>query len=171
MLHVISQTSSMAQIGHLSGQPANKNISSSIIRVTLKTPGEQEDFMIAADTSVRQFKEKLWAHFKCQMDQLVLVFMGCLLKDYDTLSQRGILDGHTIHLVIKSKQGSRFLTHSSQNMPKNKFCLQDKNTKGNSSEVFQPAIMSHTSVESALFLEPDAPRGLPRTWKWVDLSA
>ncbi|KAF6106942.1 ubiquilin like [Phyllostomus discolor] len=160
MPHVISRTSRMAQIGHLSGQYANKNISSSIIRVTLKTPGKQEDFILAADTSVRQFKEKLSAHFKCQMDQLVLVFMGCLLKDHDTLSQRGILDGHTIHLVIKSKQGSRSLTHSPQNMPTNKLCHRDRNTKGNISEVFQPAVMNHTSVESALFVEPDAPQGL-----------
>lgn len=150
----------MAQIGHLSGQPANKNISSSIIRVTLKTPGKQEDFIIAADTSVRQFKEKLSARFKCQTDQLVLVFMGCLLKDHDTLSQRGILDGHTIHLVIKSKRGFRSLTCSSQNMPTNEHCHQDRNTKGNSSEVYQPAVMNHTSVESALFVEPDVFQGL-----------
>ncbi|XP_054436635.1 ubiquilin-like protein [Pteronotus mesoamericanus] len=156
MPHIISQTPRMAQPGHLSGWPANKNISSGIIRVTLKTPGKQEDFTIAADTLVKQFKEKLSAHFKCQMDQLVLVFMGRLLKDHDTLSQRGILDDHTIHLVIMSKQGSRSLANSSQKLPASEPCHQDRNTKGNSRRVYQPPGINNTPVESAFFVEPDA---------------
>lgn len=139
MPHVIAQTPRMAQCGRHSGLPAEKKISLGVTRVIVKTPGKQEDFVIASDTSVRQFKEKLSAHFKCQMDQLVLVFMGCLLKDHDVLSQRGILDGHTIHVVIKSKNGSRSLAHPWH---------QDKNTKGNSSGVYQSAGM--TPVESAL---------------------
>lgn len=112
--------------------------------------------MIADDTSVRQFKEKLSAHFKCQMDQLVLVFMGRLLKDHDTLSQRGILDGHTIHLVIKSKCSSRSLAHSSRKLLTKEPCHWDRNTEGNSNGVYQPAGVSHTPVESALLVEPDA---------------
>lgn len=148
----------MAQTGSSSGLPADKNVSLSVTRVIVKTPDRQEDFMIADDTSVKQFKEKLSAYFKCQMDQLVLVFMGRLLKDHDTLSQKGVLDGHTIHLVIRSKQGSRSLAHSSQNQPTNGPCYQDRNTEGNSSGLYQPAGVSHTPVESASFVEPDAPQ-------------
>ncbi|KAF3830059.1 ubiquilin-like protein [Mirounga leonina] len=156
MPHVISRKSRMAQSGRPSGLPADKNISSSVTRVIVKTAGKQEDFMIADDTSVRQFKEKLSAHFKCQMDQLVLVFMGRLLKDHDTLSQRGILDGHTIHLVIKSKCSSRSLAHSSRKLLTKEPCHWDRNTEGNSNGVYQPAGVSHTPVESALLVEPDA---------------
>nr|XP_019571364.1 PREDICTED: ubiquilin-like protein [Rhinolophus sinicus] len=156
MPHIFSQTPRMAPAGRPSGLPADKNNSLSVIRVIVKTPGKQKDFMITEDTSVRQFKEKLSAHFKCQMDQLVLVFMGRLLKDHDILSQWGILDGHTIHLVIKSKQGSRSLAHSSQKLVTNEPCYQDRNTRGNSSGVYQPASVSHTPVESALSVEPDA---------------
>uniref|UniRef100_A0A8P0NRV4 Ubiquilin-like protein n=1 Tax=Canis lupus familiaris TaxID=9615 RepID=A0A8P0NRV4_CANLF len=158
MPHVISRTPKMAQSGHSSGMPADKNISSSVTRVIVKTAGKQEDFMIADDTSVRQFKEKLSTHFKCQMDQLVLVFMGRLLKDHDTLSQRGILDGHTIHLVIKSKRSSRSLAHSSRNLSTKEPCHQVRNTEGNTNGVYQPAGVSHTPLESALLVEPDAPK-------------
>ncbi|CAO2582512.1 Ubqln3 [Lemmus lemmus] len=98
------------------GVPADGTISPSVIRLIVKTPGHQNSFTVAGDTSVRQFKEKLSAHFKCQMDQLVLVFMGRLLKDHDILSQRGIKDGQTIHVVIKSKNGSRSLAHSFRNL-------------------------------------------------------
>ncbi|XP_014917653.2 ubiquilin-like protein [Acinonyx jubatus] len=158
MPHVISQTPKMAQSGRPSGLPIDKNISPSVTRVIVKTAGKGEDFMIADNTSVRQFKEKLSAHFECQMDQLVLVFMGRLLKDHDTLRQRGIRDSHTIHLVIKSKHRSRSLAHSSQNLLTKDPCHRDRNTKGNSSGVHQLASVSHTPVESALPVEPDAPK-------------
>ncbi|XP_019523904.1 PREDICTED: ubiquilin-like protein [Hipposideros armiger] len=156
MPHIFSQTPRMAPAGCPSVLPAGKNISLSVIRVIVKTPGKQKDFMVAEDTLVRQFKEKLSAYFKCQMDQLVLVFMGRLLKDHDTLSQRGILDGHTIHLVIKSKQGSRSLAHSSRSLLTNEPCYLDRNSRGNSSGVYHPAGVSHTPVESAPSVEPDA---------------
>ncbi|KAB0351868.1 hypothetical protein FD754_016725 [Muntiacus muntjak] len=156
MPHVIARTPRMAQCGHHSGLPAEKKISLGVTRVIVKTPGKQGDFVIASDTSVRQFKEKLSAHFKCQMDQLVLVFMGRLLKDHDVLSQRGILNGHTIHVVIKSKNGSRSLAHFSQDLSTNKPCHQDKNTKGNSSGEYRSAGVGYTPVQSAL--SEDAPK-------------
>ncbi|XP_062948886.1 ubiquilin-like protein [Cynocephalus volans] len=158
MSHVISQTPRMSQSGCPADLPADRNISSRVTRVIVKTPGNQKDFVVADDTSVRQFKEKLSAHFKCRMDQLVLVFMGRLLKDHDTLSQRGIMDGHTIHLVIKSKQGSQSPAHSSQKLPTNEPWYQDRNTKGNSSGVHQPEGVSQAPVESAVFVRSDAPK-------------
>ncbi|KAI4069711.1 ubiquilin like [Homo sapiens] len=148
----------MSQSGCPSGLLADKNISSSATRVIVKTAGNQKDFMVADDISVRQFKEMLLAHFQCQMDQLVLVFMGCLLKDHDTLSQRGIMDGHTIYLVIKSKQGSRSLAHSFRDLPTNDPCHRDRNTKGNSSRVHQPTGMNQAPVELAHFVGSDAPK-------------
>ncbi|XP_017362768.1 ubiquilin-like protein [Cebus imitator] len=148
----------MSQSGHSSGLPADKNISSSATQVIVKTAGNQKDFMVADDISVRQFKEKLSAHFQCQMDQLVLVFMGRLLKDHDTLSQRGIMDGHTIYLVIKSKHGSRSLAHSFQDLPMNDPCHRDRNTEGNSSGVHQPTGMNEAPVELAHYVGSDTPK-------------
>ncbi|XP_072466279.1 ubiquilin-like protein [Notamacropus eugenii] len=95
----------MAQNGQTSRQPIGKDISPSIIRVLVKTPNAQEEFVVSDDTTVSQFKEAISAQFKCNVDQLVLVFVGRILKDQDTLYQRGILDGYTVHLVIKSKNG------------------------------------------------------------------
>lgn len=51
-----------------------------------------------------QFKEEISRRFKAQQDQLVLIFAGKILKDGDTLSQHGIKDGLTVHLVIKTPQ-------------------------------------------------------------------
>ncbi|XP_004389157.1 ubiquilin-like protein [Trichechus manatus latirostris] len=158
MPHVSARTLRMAQSGCPTNLSADKTISSSVTRVIVKTPGKQQDFTVADDTSMRQFKEKLSAHFDCQMDQLVLVFMGRLLRDHDTLRQRGILDGHTIHLVIKSKHGSQPLAHSSQNLPINEPCHWNGSTKGNSSEVHQPAGINQAPVESPLFVEPEMPK-------------
>lgn len=139
------------------GVPTDGNSSPSVIRVIVKTPGHLNSFTVAGDTSVRQFKEKLSAHFQCQMDQLVLVFMGRLLKDHDILSQRGIKDGQTIHVVIKSKYGSRSLAHSFRNLSTNNPCHQDRSTKGNSSRVCQSAGMGQTKEESYLLMGSDSP--------------
>lgn len=148
----------MPQSRYTAGVPADGKISPGVIRVIVKTPGNQIIFTVADDTLVRQFKEILSAHFKCQMEQLVLVFMGRLLKDHDTLSQRGITDGHIIHVVIKSKHGPRSLAHSFRNLVTNNPCHQDRNPKGNSSMVCQSAGMNETKVESSLLMEPEAPK-------------
>ncbi|XP_004618314.2 ubiquilin-like protein [Sorex araneus] len=156
MPHVISQIPRMAHNLRPSGLPADKDNSLSVSRVTVKTPDSEKDFVVTDDTSVRQFKEKLSAHFKCKMDQLVLVFMGRLLRDHDTLSQRGILNGHTIHLVIKSKRGSGSIASSAQNLPTNEPCHQDRNnkiTKGNKSGVYQPTGVRSTPVKPSGYME------------------
>lgn len=74
-----------------------------IIKVTVKTPKEKEEFAVPENSSVQQFKEAISKRFKSQTDQLVLIFAGKILKDQDTLSQHGIHDGLTVHLVIKSQ--------------------------------------------------------------------
>ncbi|KAK1329173.1 hypothetical protein QTO34_011353 [Cnephaeus nilssonii] len=76
------------------------------IRVTVKTPKDKEEIVISDRASVKEFKEEISRRFKAQQDQLVLIFAGKILKDGDTLSQHGIKDGLTVHLVIKTPQKS-----------------------------------------------------------------
>ncbi|XP_072216214.1 ubiquilin-1 isoform X2 [Excalfactoria chinensis] len=78
-----------------------------IIRVTVKTPKEKEEFSVAETSSIRQFKEEISKRFKSNTNQLVLIFAGKILKDQDTLTQHGIHDGLTVHLVIKTQNRSQ----------------------------------------------------------------
>ncbi|XP_064295565.1 ubiquilin-1 isoform X2 [Phalacrocorax carbo] len=78
-----------------------------IIKVTVKTPKEKEEFAISETSSIRQFKEEISKRFKSHIDQLVLIFAGKILKDQDTLTQHGIHDGLTVHLVIKTQNRSQ----------------------------------------------------------------
>ncbi|XP_024415771.1 ubiquilin-1 isoform X2 [Desmodus rotundus] len=83
-----------------------------IMKVTVKTPKEKEEFAVPENSSVQQFKEEISKRFKSHIDQLVLIFAGKILKDQDTLSQHGIHDGLTVHLVIKTQNRSQ--DHSAQ---------------------------------------------------------
>ncbi|XP_007469830.1 PREDICTED: ubiquilin-2-like isoform X3 [Lipotes vexillifer] len=83
--------------------PASAPAEPKIIKVTVKTPKEKEEFAVPENSSVQQFKEAISKRFKSQTDQLVLIFAGKILKDQDTLIQHGIHDGLTVHLVIKSQ--------------------------------------------------------------------
>ncbi|XP_054991483.1 ubiquilin-1 isoform X2 [Sorex araneus] len=83
-----------------------------IMKVTVKTPKEKEEFAVPENSSVQQFKEEISKRFKSHTDQLVLIFAGKILKDQDTLSQHGIHDGLTVHLVIKTQ--NRPQDHSTQ---------------------------------------------------------
>ncbi|XP_036593707.1 ubiquilin-1 isoform X3 [Trichosurus vulpecula] len=101
----------MAESGESSGPsgsaavdgPATPPGDPKIIKVTVKTPKEKEEFAVPETSSVQQFKEKISKRFKSHPDQLVLIFAGKILKDQDTLSQHGIHDGLTVHLVIKTQ--------------------------------------------------------------------
>ncbi|XP_051926573.1 ubiquilin-4 isoform X2 [Hippocampus zosterae] len=106
--------------------PANNNNQTdagegTIIKVTVKTPKDKEEIAIAEDSSVTQFKEEISRRFKAKQDQLVLIFAGKILKDGDSLSQHGIKDGLTVHLVIKMAQkasdGGSTSTSSSTSTP------------------------------------------------------
>ncbi|XP_055488949.1 ubiquilin-1-like isoform X1 [Leucoraja erinacea] len=73
------------------------------IRVTVKTPKDKEEFELAPECTVKEFKEDIAKRFKTQPELLVLIFAGKILKDPDTLAQHGIHDGLTVHLVIKTQ--------------------------------------------------------------------
>ncbi|KAM9385068.1 LOW QUALITY PROTEIN: ubiquilin-4-like [Pholidichthys leucotaenia] len=96
----------MAEQGGVEAGNNNNNIpeteEGTIIKVTVKTPKDKEEIAIAEDASVTQFKEEISKRFKAKQDQLVLIFAGKILKDGDSLSQHGIKDGLTVHLVIKT---------------------------------------------------------------------
>ncbi|OCU01142.1 hypothetical protein XELAEV_18006928mg [Xenopus laevis] len=83
-----------------------------IIKVTVKTPKEKEEFAVPESSSIREFKEDISKRFKASTEQLVLIFAGKILKDQDTLSQHGIHDGLTVHLVIKTQNRSQAATAS-----------------------------------------------------------
>ncbi|KAM4710068.1 ubiquilin-1 [Discoglossus pictus] len=93
----------------MSDPPAASSTSdpAKIIKVTVKTPKEKEEFAIPENSSVREFKEDISKRFKASTDQLVLIFAGKILKDQDTLGQHGIHDGLTVHLVIKTQNRSQ----------------------------------------------------------------
>ncbi|KAM9642920.1 ubiquilin-1 isoform 2-T2 [Trichechus inunguis] len=106
-----SQDSAAAPEG--AGAPAAAaSVEPKIMKVTVKTPKEKEEFAVPENSSVQQFKEEISKRFKSHTDQLVLIFAGKILKDQDTLSQHGIHDGLTVHLVIKTQ--NRPQDHSAQ---------------------------------------------------------
>ncbi|XP_023658846.2 ubiquilin-1 [Paramormyrops kingsleyae] len=78
-----------------------------IIKVTVKTPKEKEEFAVPENSTIKQFKEEISKRFKTQTEQLVLIFAGKILKDGDLLTQHGIHDGLTVHLVIKTQSRSQ----------------------------------------------------------------
>ncbi|XP_041111718.1 ubiquilin-1-like isoform X2 [Polyodon spathula] len=78
-----------------------------IIKVIVKTPKEKEEFAVPENSTIKQFKEEISKRFKTQIDQLVLIFAGKILKDQDSLTQHAIHDGMTVHLVIKTQTRSQ----------------------------------------------------------------
>uniref|UniRef100_A0A8C5P9Q0 Ubiquilin-4 n=1 Tax=Leptobrachium leishanense TaxID=445787 RepID=A0A8C5P9Q0_9ANUR len=88
-----------------------------ILKITVKTPKEKEEFAVPENSSIKEFKEDISKRFKTNADQLVLIFAGKILKDQDTLSQHGIHDGHTVHLVIKTQNRSQAATSSQSSNP------------------------------------------------------
>nr|XP_006129943.1 ubiquilin-2-like [Pelodiscus sinensis] len=76
--------------------------SSGVLKVTVKTLKQKEQFEVAESSTVRAFKEDIAKRFKTPSDLLVLIFAGKILKDQETLSQHGVRSGFSIHLVIRS---------------------------------------------------------------------
>ncbi|XP_006885718.1 PREDICTED: ubiquilin-3-like [Elephantulus edwardii] len=75
-----------------------------LIKVTVKTPKDKEDFSVTDTCTIQQLKEAISQRFKAHPDQLVLIFAGKILKDPDSLTQCGVRDGLTVHLVIKMQR-------------------------------------------------------------------
>ncbi|XP_027435646.1 ubiquilin-3 [Zalophus californianus] len=75
-----------------------------LIKVTVKTPKDKEDFSVTDTCTIQQLKEEISQRFKARPDQLVLIFAGKILKDPDSLAQCGVRDGLTVHLVIKMQR-------------------------------------------------------------------
>uniref|UniRef100_A0A8D2CMW9 Ubiquilin-like protein n=1 Tax=Sciurus vulgaris TaxID=55149 RepID=A0A8D2CMW9_SCIVU len=82
---------------------SGREASSRIIRVSVKTPQDCQEFLLAENSSVRYFKKQISKRLHCDIDRLVLIFTGKILRDQDILSQRGILDGTTVHLVVRTR--------------------------------------------------------------------
>ncbi|XP_038620246.1 ubiquilin-3-like [Tachyglossus aculeatus] len=74
-----------------------------VIRVTAQTALEREVFELAEDSSVCHLRTEISKRLSRPPDRLVLVFMGHILRDQDTLLQRGIHDGTLVHLVVRSR--------------------------------------------------------------------
>ncbi|XP_032063915.1 ubiquilin-1-like [Aythya fuligula] len=85
-------------------QPLVTTDSSDIIKVTVKTLKQKEQFEVAQSSTIQEFKEDIGQRFKTPPDLLVLIFAGKVLKDQDTLSQYGVHNGVSIHLVIRSQK-------------------------------------------------------------------
>ncbi|KFQ71835.1 Ubiquilin-1, partial [Phaethon lepturus] len=75
-----------------------------IIKVTVKTLKQKEQFEVAQSSTIQEFKEDVAKRFKTPPDLLVLIFAGKVLKDQDTLSQHGVHSGVSIHVVIRSQK-------------------------------------------------------------------
>ncbi|MGH0151889.1 UNVERIFIED_CONTAM: hypothetical protein FKN15_020796 [Acipenser sinensis] len=90
-----------------SGETPETSSDPKIIKVTVKTPKEKEEFAVPENSTIKQFKEDISKRFKTQIDQLVLIFAGKILKDQDSLTQHAIHDGMTVHLVMKTQTRSQ----------------------------------------------------------------
>ncbi|CAH6792824.1 ubiquilin-1 [Phodopus roborovskii] len=77
--------------------------SSRIIRVSVKTPQDCQEFLLAENSNVHRFKKQISKYLQCDTDRLVLIFSGKILRDQDILSKRGILDGSTVHVVVRTR--------------------------------------------------------------------
>ncbi|KAM4845263.1 ubiquilin-4-like isoform 1-T5 [Thomomys bottae] len=82
---------------------SGRETSSQTIRVSVKTPQDYQDFLLAENSNVCHFKKQIAKRLHCDPDRLVLIFTGKILRDQDILSQRGILDGSTVHLVVRTR--------------------------------------------------------------------
>ncbi|KAM5223385.1 ubiquilin-3 [Hipposideros larvatus] len=88
-----------------------------LIKVTVKTPKDKEDFSVTDTCTIQQLKEEVSQRFKAHPDQLVLIFAGKILKDPDSLAQCGVRDGLTVHLVIKMQRRTTGTEHPAASAP------------------------------------------------------
>lgn len=102
----------MVRSGDNPGADPEPATSPRVIRVTVKTPRQKEEFLVREDRPIKEFKDNISARFSSPTDQLVLIFAGRILKDHQTLRQHGIHDAATVYLVIQSRRSQE---HAGQN--------------------------------------------------------
>uniref|UniRef100_A0A8D2LCT6 Ubiquitin-like domain-containing protein n=1 Tax=Varanus komodoensis TaxID=61221 RepID=A0A8D2LCT6_VARKO len=95
-----------------SGVPPQKRLSSAggtapepqVVRILVKTPWQQEEFLVHRDMLVREFKELVARHFSAAPKHVVLVQAGRILKDHKALGHHGALleADATVYVVVRS---------------------------------------------------------------------
>ncbi|TFJ97531.1 Ubiquilin-1 [Platysternon megacephalum] len=81
--------------------PGGNPAAPQIIKVTVKTLQEREEFAVWENSTIADFRGEIAKRFRAPTNLLLLIFAGKIVNDGDTLSQAGIHDGFTIHLVIR----------------------------------------------------------------------
>uniref|UniRef100_A0A8D2LCV4 Ubiquitin-like domain-containing protein n=1 Tax=Varanus komodoensis TaxID=61221 RepID=A0A8D2LCV4_VARKO len=75
-----------------------------VVRILVKTPWQQEEFLVHRDMLVREFKELVARHFSAAPKHVVLVQAGRILKDHKALGHHGALleADATVYVVVRS---------------------------------------------------------------------
>lgn len=74
------------------------------MRISIKTlNGEQYSVDIVEDAEVLGLKVKLWEEHQLAVERQRLIFAGRELEDQKPISEYGIVDGSTLHLVIRQQ--------------------------------------------------------------------
>ena len=79
----------------------------------VRTPKEKKTIDTSEKAKVKDFKATISEAFGAPVEQLCLIYAGKILKDHETLNTHGINDDKTVHLVIKTGQGSNRAAESS----------------------------------------------------------
>lgn len=80
----------------------NNTESEKFIQVTVKTQKEQQKIDTTEDTTVQNFKTIIAEKFNANVENLLLIFAGKVMKDNKTLKDHNVENGFTIHLVVKT---------------------------------------------------------------------
>ena len=83
----------------------------------VKTPKDKKTIETREKTEVKDFKVTISSAFGAPVEQLCLIYAGKILKDHETLDAHGINDDKTVHLVIKTGQGSNRAGAESSSAP------------------------------------------------------
>ena len=117
----------------------------------MKTPKEKKTIDTREKAEVKDFKATISEAFGAPVEQLCLIYAGKILKDHETLNTHGINDDKTVHLVIKTGQGS------------NRAAAEPSQPRTNPSQVRSirnPPSMCPSSFQLAIFAFHSSVRGI-----------
>ena len=117
----------------------------------VKTPKEKKTIDTREKAEVKDFKATISEAFGAPVEQLCLIYAGKILKDHETLNTHGINDDKTVHLVIKTGQGS------------NRAAAEPSQPRTNPSQVRSirnPPSMCPSSFQLAIFAFHSSVRGI-----------